>query len=133
MGRVPTAPKCHILVALVRLGLPIASLDPHALDADGFVAPFIKASRKRREVKFIHALALTGTDPLSLMKADPADARLLVDERGGASSRNRSRRSVALASFFVWREGGFFASAYVSDRDARSVGQARSGATRSHA
>ena len=79
------------------------------------------------------ASALTRTDPLSLMKADPSDARLLVDERGGATSGSGARRWSALASFFVWREGRFFASAYVSDRDARSVGQARSGATRSHA
>jgi len=77
--------------------------------------------------------ALTGTDPPSLMKADPADARLLLNECGGARRSNRSRRSSALASFFVRREGRFFAPAYVSDRDARSVGQARSGATRSHA
>ena len=78
------------------------------------------------------ASALTGTDPLSLMKADPSDARF-VGERGGATSGGGARRSAALASFFVWREGRFFASAYVSDCDARSVGQARSGATRSHA
>jgi hypothetical protein len=32
------------------------------------------------------ALALTGTDPLSPMKADPADARLLVSDRGGVTS-----------------------------------------------
>jgi hypothetical protein len=51
---------------------------------------------------------------------------LLVNERGSATM-------VCFGSFFVWRKGRFFASAYVSDRDARSVGQARSGATRSHA
>jgi diguanylate cyclase (GGDEF)-like protein/PAS domain S-box-containing protein len=37
--------------------------------------------------------ALTGTDPLSLTKADPADARLLVIERGGATISSRSWRS----------------------------------------
>jgi hypothetical protein len=77
--------------------------------------------------------ALTGTDPLSLMKADPADARLLVSERGGATSGGSAKRSSALVSFFVRREDRFFAPAYVSDRDARSGGQARSGATRGHA
>ena len=67
------------------------------------------------------------------MKANPSDARLLLNERGGATSSNRSRRMSGLAGFFVRREGRFFAPAYVSDRDARSVGQGRSGATRSHA
>ena len=67
------------------------------------------------------------------MKADPADAQLLVTARGGAWCGDGSRRAAALVSFFVWQEGRFFVSAYVSDRDARSVGQGRSGATRSHA
>jgi hypothetical protein len=44
-----------------------------------------------------------------------------------------ARLTSALASFFVRRKGRFFAPAYVSECDARSVGQARSGATRSHA
>src|SRR5271154_2956815 len=41
--------------------------------------------------------ALTRTDPLSLMKADPSDARLLVNERGGATSGSGARRWSALA------------------------------------
>jgi hypothetical protein len=41
--------------------------------------------------------ALTRTDPLSLMKADPLDARLLVNERGGATSGSGARRWSALA------------------------------------
>jgi|SRR5271166_3169083 len=43
---------------------------------------------------------------------------LLVNERGGAASGSGARGLAALASFFVWREGRFFASAYVSDCDA---------------
>ena len=67
------------------------------------------------------------------MKADPVAAQLLVNERGGAWCGDGSRRAAALVGFFVWQEGRFFVPAYVSDRDARSVGQGRSGATRSHA
>ncbi len=77
--------------------------------------------------------ALTVTDPLSLIGAEPADARVLVNERGGTWCGDGSRRAPALVSFFVWQEGRFFVPAYDSDRDARSVGQGRSGATRSHA
>ena len=47
------------------------------------------------------------------MKTDPADAQLLVDERGGAGCGDGSLRAAALASFFVWQEGRFFAPAYV--------------------
>jgi methyl-accepting chemotaxis protein len=79
------------------------------------------------------ASALTRTDPLSLMKADPVAAQLLVNERGGAWCGDGSRRAAALVGFLVWQEGRFFVPAYDSYCDARSDGQGRSGATRSHA
>ena len=65
------------------------------------------------------------------MKADPVAAQLFVNERGGAWCGDGSRRAAALISFLVWQEGRFFVPAYDSYGDARSVGQGRSGATRS--
>jgi hypothetical protein len=71
------------------------------------------------------------TDPLSLMKVDPADAQLFVS--GGPGVGGAPRQPPAFKRFFVRLEGRFFAPACNFNRDARSVGQGRSGATRSHA
>ena len=57
----------------------------------------------------LEASALTGTDPLSLRRSDPADARLLVNDCG--SRKERPRLAAAFVSFFVWQEDRFFAPA----------------------
>jgi hypothetical protein len=74
--------------------------------------------------------ALTGTDPLLLMEVEPANAHEFVIRSAASSSLFDAAR---LHQFLCSAEGRFFVLAYVSVSAARSGGQARSGATRSHA
>jgi hypothetical protein len=74
--------------------------------------------------------ALTGTDPLLLMEVEPANAHEFVIRSAASSSLFDAAR---LHQFLCSAENRFFVLAYVSVSAARSGGQARSGATRSHA